>query len=349
MAAFNAELRRRRNELYDISKLNLVQWRAGGIDYLVYGNVNLSVFVADYCNGACDFCVARLRYLHAGDAYAKPAIGDAECYLRALRRMLDAVQPLNPSVSLTGGEPTLDPKLPAILKVLAEYGVRKRTLTTNGSGLLRQPVQGGPTVLELLADYRLRHLNISRAHYDESRNVRLMKLKDPTFSNLELAEVVRLAKAAGIRPRLSCILLRDEVGALDEMLNYLEWARGLGVDNVVFRRLMKYDRAAVSPGLVDDFCTAQDVDLLPLWEQMDADPRFTFTTQVLGYYYYVEVFSYKDVDVVSETADLNLMEPEKARSRAALGAPVVYEMVFHPNGNLCGGWREWRDLLLEAT
>ncbi|MBM3199529.1 radical SAM protein [Candidatus Woesearchaeota archaeon] len=346
MAKQNLDMRYKRQEMFDITEKELMPFNANGKNYLAYGNVNLSVFVSDYCNASCNFCVAQLRYFHDGVDYIKPVITDEKEYYGKLKVMLDTVKPLDPSVSLTGGEPTLDPKLPMILNILDSYNVRKRTITTNGSGLLKKVKGSNDTILDRLADYKLQHLNISRAHYDEKTNDRIMGLKNPPLSDSELEEIIRISNENNIRPRLSCILIKEGVNSVKEMVKYMDWAESIGIDNVVFRQLMKFDEKTVKPGRIPDFCKSQGVNLIPLWESLDKDERFSFTTQILGYYYYVEVFKYKNIDMVSEMADLTLIEKEKERSlKKTNGVPVIYELVFHPNGNLCGSWREWKEII----
>lgn len=343
----NLKMRYKRQEMFDITEKELIPFSINRKDYFVYGNVNLSVFVSDYCNASCNFCVAQLRYFHDGVDYIKPVIKDDKEYFERLDLMLDYVKSLKPSVSLTGGEPTLDARLPKILDILAAHKVRKRTITTNGSGLLKKVEGSNDTVLDRLICYKLKHLNISRAHYDEDVNEQIMKLENPRLSNAELKEIVRISTDNGIRSRLSCILINDGIGTLDEMIKYMDWAESIRVDNVVFRQLMKFDEKVVKPGRIPDFCKEQTISLIPLWEAMDKDKRFSFTTQILGYYYYVEVFKYKSIDMVSEMADLMLIEKEKERSlKKTKGIPVIYELVFHPNGNLCGSWREWKEVII---
>jgi len=343
----NQEMRYKRQEMFDISQKELKPFHANGKDYQVYGNANLSIFVGKRCNATCNFCVAELRYFHEGMDYLKPAITDTTDYFKRLHLAMETVRPLNPSVSLTGGEPTIDPRLPEILRILTEYKVRKRTITTNGSGLMLKVAGSTDTILDRLIDYKLAHLNISRAHYDEEKNQRIMNLRDPSFSNKQLQEVIAIAKSQGIRPRLSCVLLKGEVDSLEEMKKYMDWAESIGVDNVVFRQLMKFDEARVKQGRIPSFCSEHGISLIPLWEEIDQDPGFSFINQVLGYYYYVEVFRYKGVDMVSEMADLRQIDAEKDRARRTLGEiPIIYELVFHPNGNLCGSWREWKEVIL---
>lgn len=342
----NKIARYKRQELYNITDKNLIPININDKEYLVYGNVNLSIFLTDKCNGDCKFCVAQLRYINDGSEYVKPSINDIKEYFYKLNQVLDVVKPLNPSLSLTGGEPTIDPKLPTILKILDKHNVRKRTLTTNGSGLLNKVDNSNDTVLDRLIDYKLQHLNISRAHYNEDKNSCIMKIKDPYFSNLQLKEVINIAKTNGIRPRLSCVLLKSEINSLGEMLKYMEWADSIGVDNVVFRQLMKFDENAVNMSKICEYCMDNNVELVPIWEEIDNNNNFTFQNLVLGYYYYVEVFKYKNIDMVCEAADLNLIDSEKNKSISTTGGiPVIYELIFHPNGNLCGSWREWKEVI----
>ncbi|MCP5047080.1 MAG: hypothetical protein GY940_07895 [bacterium] len=175
-----------------------------------------------------------------------------------------------------------------------------------------------------------------------------MGIKDPNFTNNQLKEVIRVAGTNGIRPRLSCILLKGEIDSLEKMVRYMEWAESIGVDNVVFRQLMKCDPKKVKPGPTADFTREHMVSLTPLWEQIDFDPRFSFVKQVLGYYYYVEIYRFRGIDMVTETADLGQIALQKQKGiRQTHGTPIIYEMVFHPNGNLCGSWREWEDVILK--
>src|SRR5262249_8970935 len=162
----------------------------------------------------------------------------AHAYFARLEAVLDALRPLDPSVSVTGGEPSIDPRLPAVLRVLKDHDARKRTMTTNGSGLLH--LREGRAVIDWITATGMRHLNISRAHPDQERNAHLMALKEGLTME-ELHEVVKRARAGGTRVRLSCVLVRGAIDSRDGILRYLDFARRLGVDNVIFRQLMKTD------------------------------------------------------------------------------------------------------------
>lgn len=305
----------------------------------VYANANLSVYSGERCNARCAFCVEELRPASRGRELSetRATLEDDDAYFGALTQVLAAVRELGPSVSVTGGEPSRDPRLPRTLRTLADAGARKRTLTTNGSGLF--DVREGQSVLDWILETGVAHLNVSRAHVDDRENARRMGYDaSPDWSALRSA--AERARGTGTRLRLSCVLLRGGTETLADVIAYLEAARAAGIDNVVFRRLMATDPTTVSVNSVVRYSDRHRLPLEPLLDTLSADARFTFVNQVIGYYYYVEVFRYRDVDVVLEEADLATLE---ARKRECPG--LVHELVFHPNGALSSTWQPWDDVL----
>ena len=53
------------------------------------------------------------------------------------------------------------------------------------------------------------------------------------------------------------------------------------------------------------------------------------------------------MNVVSESADLRLINPQLNKYKEELGNKTAFEMVFHPNGNLCAGWNENEQIMSE--
>src|SRR5262249_45246175 len=154
-------------------------------------------------------------------------------------------------------------RLPAILQTLVENGACKRTLTTNGSGLLE--MRAGRPVLDWITTCGVRHLNISRAHPDSERNAVLMQLPGG-LSHSQFREVVSQARAPGTRVRLSCVLLQGAIDSIDGIRRYLDFAASLGVDNVIFRQLMKTDPQRHAGNYVIRFSDVRRVLLEPLLE-----------------------------------------------------------------------------------
>jgi cyclic pyranopterin phosphate synthase len=307
----------------------------------VYANANLSVYSAQTCNARCAFCVEELRPASRGrDLGAQRAVeADDGRWFAALDRVLDVVQrDLRPSVSVTGGEPSKDPRLPRVLRTLAARGARKRTVTTNGSGLL--DVREGQRVVDWIAETRVRHLNVSRAHPEQEHNARLMRYAEGPTSDM-MRVIVDAARAGGTRVRLSCVLVEGAIATLDDLVRYVDFARSLGVENVIFRQLMRTDPRTVAPNFVVRFSDRKRVVLEPLLDRVSADARFSFVRQIVGYYYYVEVWRMDGVDVVFEEADLARLEDVKRADPA-----LIHELVFHPDGQLASSWQPWDGVLI---
>ena len=319
----------------------------------VYANANLSVYTRQKCNAKCGFCVEELRPLSRGTSLAAQTsvMTDTDRWLGRLDTSLAALQQLRPSVSITGGEPSRDPALPEILGLLHKHNIRKRTITTNGSGLWLQ--REGKAVVQHLIDGGLQHLNISRAHVDAGRNNRLMAMHGAVadgggLSDTELRRAICLAREAGMDVRLSAVLLRDGVRDLSCVDDYLRFAASVGCHHVIFRQLMHHDPATTAPTGVARYNGRQRVAMRPILRQLDRLKRFAFVRQVVGYYYYVEVWRTEiaatPVTVTFEGADLGTLERAKQRDRG-----LVHELVFHPSGDLATTWQPWDGILGPPT
>ena len=125
------------------------------------------------------------------------------------------------------------------------------------------------------------------------------------------------------------------------MAKYIDFYEKMGIDNVIFRELMDYDEKTMCNIKKMDYNVRNKVRLNDVWKQVDKDNRFVPYKNLLGYYYYVEIYKYNNVVVCSESADLKVQTDEKKSNK-----DIVYEMVFHPNGNLCGSWVDDEDILL---
>lgn len=340
---FRDDWRRAKSRAFDL-KGNSTAGRVVAVDLWgserrIYANANFSIYSRQTCNAKCHFCVEELRPASRGRALEVQRVveSDDAVYFANLDAALSALRPLDPSVSITGGEPSKDARLPRILATARRLDARKLTVTTNGSGLLDR--HDGAALIDHVVGHGVRHLNISRAHWDSHENARLMVLKDGLTVD-ELRAVVARAREGGTRVRLSCVLLAGRVDSVDGIVDYLEFARSIGVDNVIFRQLMKIDPATVVDNHVVKYSERFRTRLEPLLDALSADSRFSFERQIIGYYYYVEVFRYGGIDVVFEEADLAQLEVVK-RAEPAL----IHELIFHPNAKLCSTWQPWDGVL----
>ena len=339
--AFCRDLRYKRQKNYDIGEYEYTNFefpKCGGKK--VYKNFNFSIFLDDYCNADCRFCVAQLRYSHRQAMYLKPHIEDSREYFKRLDEVLELIRPLNPSVSITGGEPTLSPKLYEVIKMVDDYGFRKRTITTNGSGLLNKVKNSGRVIDELIR-YNWNHLNISRTSYSDEVNRRIMRYcKDEEYcDNQMLKTIIEITNDSPLKHRLSCLLLKESVNSVEKIKEYLDYYRQIGVNNVIFRELMDFSKDSINTEKIK-YCLDNKIRLNDIWEDFEKYPEFVPYLNILGYYYYVEIYKYHGMTVASESADINQQYVEKEKNEN-----MVYDMIFHPNGNLCGSWVDSEEIL----
>jgi len=331
--------REKRQELYNVEDYELLDFNFNGVDKKVYGNVNLSIFVDDYCNADCKFCVAQLRFENRAMVFKKDRIKDDTEFFNRIEAVLEYLKPINPSISITGGEPTKSHRLPKLLAIINKYGYRKRIITTNGSGLLDK--MDGKTVLQHIIENKFAHINISKSHYIEEENKKIMRYDNGYCSNEDLETIATISLANGLRPRMSCILVKEGISNLSQMIDYMEFYKKLGIDNIIFRELMDFDKEEMINREKIEYNFDNKVELNKIWKDVDKDKRFIPLRNLIGYYYYVEVYKFKNIDMVSESADLVKLYDEKKKHKG-----IVYEIILHPNGNLNGSWVDNEDILL---
>ncbi len=343
MIDFNEDWRRLKSSAFELAKNStareLLQVNFWNSFRPVYANANLSIYSAQKCNARCPFCVEELRPSSRGVALQeqKHIEENDEIYFARLVESLNILKVLHPSTSLTGGEISKDKRLPRLLRTLKEHGSRKKSITTNGSGLL--DVREGKRIMDWIGETGVSHLNISLSHFDLEKSQSLMRFKEGPTSE-DLREIVKIARQWGVRVRFSCVLLKNEVDHISSIKKYLNLADELGVDNVIFRQLMKTDASSHLPNFVVRYSDQRRVSLEKILDELHNHPEFKMQDQIMGYYYYVEVWRYKGIDVVFEEADLAQLELSKREH-----PQVVHELVFHPNAILSSTWQAWDGVL----
>lgn len=176
----------------------------------------LYIHITNACNGRCVFCVNACERQGSPATFADPA---------RLRDTLKIIFPFVDGVSITGGEPMLDPGLvdemaDAVSEYLPEAAL---DLVTNGTNFAKIP--------ELKRIGRFEGIHLSRHCLDDEANNALMGLRTPTWE--EIGSVVqRLEDPAQIV--LNCVLQKGGVEKEEDVRDYLERAADAGVKNTSF-------------------------------------------------------------------------------------------------------------------
>ncbi len=215
----------------DVKIKNYLCGQDPNLCYQDHVTLNLYVKINDACNGNCEFCSNRgLR-------------DDGKLDLEKLRSTLIYLHDkgiLN-RISVTGGEPLLNPKLLNDTLNLI-FSVDKQalvTFNTNGCNLSQ--------VLDFDAIDKVEGIHISRHHYDDDKNRGIFGCDVATYDDIE--SIMNKSKNKKLL-RLNCLLMKDYIDSPDEIRKYLEHASDLGVFRVGFVSLMK----------VNDYCRNHFVD-----------------------------------------------------------------------------------------
>lgn len=315
----------------------------------IYKNFNFTIFLDNYCNADCRFCIEQMKTANSG-RIEKAKIQDEQVYLERLDEILRMIRPWNPSVSITGGEPLLSPCFGEVMKLLAKYKFRKTVITTNGTGIWKH--------LDEIIAAGISHVNFSRPSIDEAAVQNLMRFHSDAdiIAYAQFPEIIRRLEAHNVRTRFNCIMSRNGVASLEDMKRYMDFIASLGCHYVVFRELMSFDENTALNREKKEYADANRVPVNRIWKQIDEDEEFVPITNMQGHYYYIEIYEYlhpterdkrgirakrqEPVVMVSERANLAMLE-----SSLIQNDKYIYEMVFHPNGNLCAGWAENEDVL----
>ncbi|NVB43805.1 radical SAM protein, partial [Pseudenhygromyxa sp. WMMC2535] len=110
-----------------------------------------------------------------------------ERYFAALDASLAALRPLAPTISDHRRRAQQGPPTPADPRARRRFPSKRRSLTTNASGLLDH--RAGARIIDHVVAGGVEHLNISRAHPSHERNASLMVFRDG-LSVAQLREVV---------------------------------------------------------------------------------------------------------------------------------------------------------------
>ena len=316
-------IHQKRQESFHIADYHLNDFSFDGKNRKVNSNVNLSIYIDDYCNAACKFCLSQMTLNKRENK--KQRIPSDEVYLKRLDYVLDYLKPLNPTISITGGEPTKSPRLIPVLQKINEYNYRKRTLSTNGTGLLE--VMEGKKVIEYIIENRFQNMTVSIAHHNPDLNQKMMQYKEKPFSEEDLKKVIAFSKVGNLHTRLSCVLLKEGINDLPSMFEYQKHYETLGLDNILFRELSYAD--------ISQYCHANKVDIDDIIKEVKQDKAFSYIKSIDGYEYLIDVYKH------SSPEKENLV---KIYTEKPVAEDIIYEMVFYPNGDLDASWAG--DLLL---
>jgi MoaA/NifB/PqqE/SkfB family radical SAM enzyme len=208
-----------------MASLNVFQW-------LRYGPWLAQVVVTRRCNLTCGYCT---EYDRTSDPVPYDELALRLAKLAELRAW---------AVCVTGGEPTLHPRLPDLVAEMKRLGFKRRMLITNGMRLTAKLIdalnRAGLTDMQISVDGVKPNKVTAKTLQPLRKKLELLAEK-ATFEVVmsgvvgsappqDVLEVVDFAKAHGFTPRV--LLVHDEDGqsrlSHEELLAYDEAKRRIG-------------------------------------------------------------------------------------------------------------------------
>lgn len=204
-----------------------------GKKYAVNPKAMFTINVTAKCNAYCFFCYNSITFMRDNDFVSC----DSEEFKRAVKFAKSAGIE---TATITGGEPTLNPKeLLKLIHSLKTAGFSTIRLHTNGYFLSRAISIDGETLplWKWLEQYGVKEMSISIADYRAENNLNIMGIDNLAKVKNFLIHV----KEIRMRIRLSCFLCKQGIHRLEDIVEYLHFAKMYNVDNIIFRLMPEDD------------------------------------------------------------------------------------------------------------
>jgi molybdenum cofactor biosynthesis enzyme MoaA len=293
-----------------------------GKKYLAHPNINLYVDMTSACNCDCNFCIAKVNF----DRKTKPIKPEW------LEKALDVCATANPSIQITGGEPTLFTKeLTALMEIVNARHLKRPVINTNGKNLA--------AISEFIKHSAIEHVNISRHHYNDIVNAKIMG-----YGGISSDCLANASKPIKDRVRIQCNMLNGEIDTYGEVMQFIAYCyHKLGVRNVAFAQLTPLPSGSYYDPDVINVVTQAPVNADAILERVEQDNRFEFEKYRGGVACYYEVWKFHAYEhpmtVLFKYSDNFWLE------KADADPELLPDLVLHTDGTLAGSWCKDRKVL----
>ena len=253
-------------EQHDVENASAYEANVFGFSGKFYNPCNLNVFIQNKCQNDCEFCINKRN--------DRTDI-DNELYFKNLETILEGMKSVHLEATITGGEPTLNPaRLVETIRMLRKFGVKERTVSTTGIGLMNL-YENKPVLQHLIDNDYVHNISISRMDITDTENANVLNGKNIT--NEELARIAFYAKVNGVQLRTSTNIIENHIDSLEKILNFVDFQYTNNIDSCLFREV-----------IAKDF-----ISIAPFQEQIRNDKNFVFDKVIHGMFYDIIVYIYK--------------------------------------------------------
>lgn len=193
------------------------------------------------CNASCRACIGQHVFKSAlckdlCYAYEPKCVrccdhtASDEKFYSELREILKTINSPIVDIIISGGEPTLSPRLLPVLKIIDQYHYQYKTLEmeTNGAAL------GKSEIAEELIKHNVR-MHLSRYAISDEANDEEFRYK---FNRVTSKDIAQFAKSYGELLGISTVLLKKHIASAQDLLRFIKYYRQLGVRQFSFVEVM---------------------------------------------------------------------------------------------------------------
>lgn len=212
---------------------------------------NLNIFVTNICQNDCFFCINGRNHKIEDEI-------SNERYYELLEKCLSDLQGKDIEITVTGGDPTLIPsRFIKTMLLCKKYGYPCRTVSTTGLRLLEE-FKGKPLCQYMIENGFIHNINISRMHFEESRNKEI--LNGANLTNEEISKLAYFFSTNNADMRISCNIMNGYIDSMNKMLEFVSYYERLGIETFMFRELVMENPLLLSSIL--DFKDFEKIEIL---------------------------------------------------------------------------------------
>ena len=255
-------------EQHDVETATVDKATVFGFNSKFYNPCNFNIFIHNKCQNDCDFCINKQN--------DRTDIND-DLYFTNLENALKEMHgKVHLEATITGGEPTLNPmRMVETIRLLKEYGVNERTVSTTGIGLMRE-YEGKPIFQHLIENDYIHNISISRMGYSSYENDEV--LKGHNITDKELSNIGWFAKVNSIQLRTSTNIIKNHIDSLSKILKFVDVQHTYNnIESCLFREIIGKN----------------SISIASFHEEIRNNPLFVFDRVIHGMFYDIMLYIYK--------------------------------------------------------
>ena len=272
------------NNIRQLNPDEYVEIEIDGNKIKVLSQLLFSVFMGAHCNSKCPFCFNKILFTNKNTKHAffENKIPADEFVKRfdSVYNQLKAQLDLKPFIMLTGGEPVINPLFVPFTQHLLEKRIRYDLLT---NGTVLDAEYEGKSLLDIMAP-NCGGMQISRVHYDDDINQKIMNLQKKVTNDTIFKAVEKMHKIfnSPYHVGISCMLLKEGIHTINDIKKFIETYLPLNLSVIVFRQMVNIFEYT-SDGKNDIEGTYDEIK-----EELEKDPDFRLdhVKNINGYYNY---------------------------------------------------------------